>query len=796
MYKADIGEFVKASAVSSLVNGALCHLYDVQPVSPRDVFCEFTAHMQRNEEKYYLAAREQFDRTLDFIMSHGFVDPKVYYLNNPSEAKVANAVLPLGLRFAIPLDDGRVFELFPGGACVDLTPNNLMNFEALLRAVRDACGALYDAESKGGGKCFIAGLVHSTGVSQVDRHTLQLAPVSRLAKFIANPHITNALYVPRALVFLPLAPACCLLSSSASRGGRPRNYRVMLDLMRLMVLTPGSPWSLRNSINLVRSPDHAGPETAGGVESGPNFYFPPDLWNYFGVTYTVPFNERLLTTGTPDQTGKVAVSGSGRMVELVDVAAYIRDATATLDTLLGRIQPKQVAADSDWGMAVVESGNVDAPLAIHGRTVAAAAAAPAPAPAPAPVAASPVASLLDMLQFPVGSEEREFWAALDFLRNQPVESFPATKMSFLLKLPYGEIQLKENGEFVAVTPANLDQFVEAIFDQRHEIHDMYARGSGSGGSGGGSAMQPTNGGRTPAAHHPRPPTDSTGSSPNVGGGRPTGRVGLDSLQRYPVADSASWNKFVLELDDLENAHVNFVDNIFMLENAFCDHAITDEQLAEEKFYIPSKRGPYELIPNGKQIPVNKASAAEYFTRIRGELDKIAPPILSGDESPQPRQHNPAPPQSSSHPPAPRQSSSLHNQNISATPATATAALDNYDISHVRLMRSCVEMLVNQGSKPEDIIAAELDFDLFFPSKSAHVLLIEHGDRIAVSPSNFNQFTNMALTKLRQIEDSILQTGRYVIGPPTGAAAAPSPAAIEGARGLFSPTNASGSVLRR
>lgn len=646
-------DFFRVLAVPQLIDRTLQRLYEHGPTRARDALEIFLDAATQSQEWYYRLVVTLFEQAAHRIEHQGFT--------GDLQSKA--------LRFSVPLNNGDIFELFPYGASLEVTPSN------------------YD--------CFVRlwSLYRQLNVRQNNANV----------------------YIQQAHFSLPTSPQANLLNC---------NYRVILLLLKEHLLNPGSPWHIKDEA----------------------------VWHRLGMTYAVPFQRRIF-----------ALSEAHDMNDPVPLRAAIQYVTSALE----RLHQMEETAKSSGSLLNDVAPRVTKPT-------------------------SPPETVCTVRSPAMTDPERNFWAYVQLLVEQP-NLIPANKFSFQIRLPGGTINLKENGEYIAVTDQNVRLFGNLLESRRDEVHRLFEPAPGD----------------TPLAPAPPPAT----LSPNT--------TSAHSCVSLTTAD----------LDD------SFFPFARRLRNRFEAGNLSDEQLEELKigYYIPSKSGIYELIPDGKQIHVNAQNAADFFSRVESERSRLEamgqqqqPPMaiphpginpsipLSSSYSDQNcNEHNlavnqpplssfqtgvapghvPKPPQS---PPPATASAMTTSQwrtflstnapqtsrgdfqallyagsdapvalNTAAAGAASTATgtiLDEEDLPFLREFEYHTSTVAKSVDPLTDPFFEWLDFKwaILIPGRDVLIPLREGGELILVTKEDLAGYFEAVVEKIREIRGSIEQRGHYIV----------------------------------
>jgi hypothetical protein len=191
------------------------------------------------------------------------------------------------------------------------------------------------------------------------------------------------------------------------------------------------------------------------------------------------------------------------------------------------------------------------------------------------------------------TSESSFWELVGLLEggHVPVD-FDNLGYRFALHFPNGRtLLLKENGNACAVTRANLDEFVNLVKQKRELIHLSFVHSSGASRT----AVQPP-----PSAE------DEQGQK-------------FDPA-KWDCALSGSWNAMPLRESSLLSPVFSLVLGLSGADTVFTDDDMDRMHLS---YCIPLPNGDkYDLVPNGRNIPVTKELRQDYVKRVNFERLRI------------------------------------------------------------------------------------------------------------------------------------------------------------------------------
>ncbi|ORC93745.1 uncharacterized protein TM35_000016220 [Trypanosoma theileri] len=193
------------------------------------------------------------------------------------------------------------------------------------------------------------------------------------------------------------------------------------------------------------------------------------------------------------------------------------------------------------------------------------------------------------------SLEESFWNVIESIRKDPT-SGPG--LCFSIRILDRDVLLKEDGANIAVTKENVEEYVNLIYKMRDMIHAAFVEDE------------------VKNSHH----SFSTISSLN------SSEAKRRSLEQYPPHNSAEWNNFTLDPDDLKNEVFQILQNIQLNKNMMKPEDYGGPFLT---FVIPTYgKGLYKLLPNGNSIPVTWSNHEEFLERLEFEKQRLEGILLA------------------------------------------------------------------------------------------------------------------------------------------------------------------------
>ncbi|KAH9577321.1 hypothetical protein LSM04_002661 [Trypanosoma melophagium] len=187
--------------------------------------------------------------------------------------------------------------------------------------------------------------------------------------------------------------------------------------------------------------------------------------------------------------------------------------------------------------------------------------------------------------------EKSFWNVIEGIRRNPTSN---PDLCFSIRVLDRDILLKENGFAIAVTKENVDEYIHLIYKMRDVIHAAFVA----------DEMKNT--------HHPIISTNTPLKN--------TIEVKKKSLEKYPPYNSAEWNSFTLDPDDLKNEVFQILQNIKLNKKMMKPEDYGGPFLS---FVIPiCGKGLYKLLPNGDSIPVTWSNHEEFLERLEFEKQRL------------------------------------------------------------------------------------------------------------------------------------------------------------------------------